>query len=136
MRRPVLLILSVLCMLLAVSCAGIYGMFPELFPGKAIDEQMPEWNTWLGKTKADRSQAIGPPTQCDQITSGGERCDWIEEGEVGGREYDTGQGSFEPLPERPWKHRLSYTYDQQSIARSWSYEGSWGERTSQDKKEP
>ena len=132
MRLLATLILGLILGLIVTSCSGFYGMFPDLFPGKAIDEQMPEWNSWLGKTKDERSQAIGPPDKCETLSTGGERCDWIEEGLSGARQYDTGQGSYEPLPERPWEHRLSFIYDQQSVARSWSYQGSWGERTSHD----
>ena len=132
MRLLSTLISGLILALTMTSCSGFYGMFPGLFPGKAIDEQLPEWNSWLGKTKEERSQEIGPPDKCETLPTGGERCDWIEEGEIGGREYDTGGGAFEPVPERPWNHRLSYVYDQQSVARSWSYQGSWGERTSQD----
>lgn len=67
-------------------------------------------NYHLGKPKADRIRAIGPPDQCRNQNSTTEICEWTQVGQ-------------------PLEHTVTYTYGRDGLATAWSYRGSYGEFT-------
>jgi hypothetical protein len=71
----------------------------------------PQWNGWLGKTKDDRMVVEGPPDRCAPLQNGGEVCEWRSVGAA-------------------WEHRRIFVYDREHVARSWTYQGTWGTRRS------
>ena len=93
-------------------------------------------NPWLGKSKGERVQIAGAPTQCTNLNTGEEICDWVRrgpydlnidcpaDGMYGGRRCRRSEGVE--------KHHLIFRYDRNGIARQWTYWGDGGKRTSSE----
>ena len=91
-------------------------------------------NPWPGKSKEERIQVAGAPTQCTRFNTGEEVCDWVRrgpydvnidcpaDGMYGGHRCQRTDGSE--------KHHLIFTYDRKGIAHQWTYWGSGGQRSS------
>jgi len=67
-------------------------------------------NYHLGKPKADRVRAVGPPDRCMSQNSTTEICEWTKVGQ-------------------PLEHSVAFTYGSGGLATAWSYRGSYGEFT-------
>ena len=87
------------------------------------------YNPWLGRTKGDRIQMVGPPERCARLRSEEEVCAWDQMvlDMPGVRRLMT-----QTVPS--WMHHVIYVYDQAGVARAWHYSGTWGERSSGDPK--
>lgn len=96
-------------------------------------------NNALGNQKDEIMRKIGVPSNCAPFRTGGEVCDWVRTGVVGGG------GSTHPLPEsgglaygysqapiQSWEERVNFTFDTQGVAREWVYSGPKGHRTSRE----
>lgn len=130
-------ILGVLSALLVTSgcsymlCA--YGLDCGPYYQEQLDKKELEWNQWLGKTKDERIKKIGPPDKCATLSDGGEVCEWSSGGVSGGGSYSAHAG-YGASSVSSWQHRRIFTYDTNHIAIAWSYQGSLGQRSSQDAK--
>jgi hypothetical protein len=101
--------------------------------GHVVDMSL---NQWLGKSKLERMQIAGAPTQCTNLRTGEEVCDWVRrgpydlnidcpaEGIYGGHRCQRADG--------PEKHHLVFRYDEKGMARGWAYWGSGGKRSSEN----
>lgn len=68
-------------------------------------------NTHLGRSKAERIRAVGPPDKCTNKGPTTEICEWTQ-------------------LSKPLDHSVAYTYGSGGLATAWSYHGSYGEFTS------
>lgn len=92
-------------------------------------------NPWLGKSKEERIRIAGAPTQCTNLNTGEEVCDWVRrgpydisidcpaDGVYGGHRCQRRDGQG--------KHHLIFRYDRKGIAHGWTYWGSGGRRSSE-----
>lgn len=71
------------------------------------------YNYWLGQPKKDRVRALGAPSQCTALNTGGELCEWMHSGSAA-------------------QQHVTFTYDRDGIARAWSSQGVYGQLTSAD----
>ncbi|MDH3505206.1 MAG: sel1 repeat family protein [Nitrospirota bacterium] len=99
----VLLIFSSGCNAYLCAARGICG--PHY-----LDESETEWDKGIGSHKDSLITINGSFDRCTPLTNGGEVCEW-----------QLAQGN----------HKLIYAFDQNQIAQSWSYQGTFGSRTSQ-----
>jgi hypothetical protein len=91
---------------------------------------------WLGKTKEERVQVAGAPTQCTNLNTGEEVCDWVRRGPYDLSIDCPADGMYGGhrcrRTESAEKHHLIFRYDRKAIARRWTYWGAGGERSSGD----
>jgi hypothetical protein len=74
-------------------------------------------NYWLGRSKDERTRIIGPPQECVSFNKTEELCEW---------RIARGGGSASA----PETHSFTYTYNQDHLARAWTYRGDYGQFTS------
>lgn len=67
-------------------------------------------NYHLGRPKAERIRAVGPPDRCANKSPTTEICEWTQ-------------------VSQPLQHSVAYTYGSGGLATAWSYHGSYGEFT-------
>ena len=96
--------------------------------GPLLDEAQVGWDGWLGKSKDDRIKSIGLPASCTTLTSGEEMCEWRDGGVSGGGSYNPNFGGSSSVSS--YEHKRIFIYDKNHIAVGWSYQGSWGTRSS------
>lgn len=83
---------------------------PESGRDKQREFYIQSLNYHLGRPKAERIRAVGPPDKCTNQSSTTEICEWTQVG-------------------KPLEHSVAYTYGGGGIATAWSYRGSYGEFT-------
>ena len=81
-------------------------------------------NQWIGKHRDERIKAAGPPNRCFILETHEEVCEWIHEG-VTGQSYYGVNGGYGASSS--WKHSVLFIYDSRRIAKSWRYNGDWGQ---------
>ena len=88
---------------------------------------------WIGKHRDERSKTVGPPTRCFMLETREEVCEWSEAGVEGESYYGTSAGYGSTSS---WRHSMIFLYDSSHVAKSWSYNGSWGQFESGRKPRP
>ena len=115
MKLPVILIAS----LLLGGCVAVEDFWekeiqavytPDSLREKNKRRMAETLNYFLGKPKDERIRVIGAPDKCIVLNPGGEICEW------------------KPKASSSEQH-ITYTYDRDSIAKSWSYQGVYGQFT-------
>ena len=93
-------------------------------------------NLWIGKSKDERVQIAGAPTQCTNLKTGEEICDWVRRGPYDVNIDCPADGMYGGHPcrrtEGLQKHHLIFQYDRQGIARRWTYWEDGGKRASSE----
>lgn len=82
------------------------------------------FNQWLGKHRDERIKSVGPPNRCFALETREEVCEWSQEGVRGESYYGTSAGYGHTAS---WRHSVLFLYDSGHIAKSWSYNGDWGQ---------
>jgi len=115
MKLPVILIAS----LLLGGCVAVESFYEKEIQAVYTPDTLREKNKkrmaetldyFLGKPKDERIRVIGAPDKCMALNQGGEICEW------------------KPKASSSEQH-ITYTYDKDSIATSWSYQGVYGQFT-------
>ena len=118
-RIPCIHVLLLLVTINSIGCAEFNDSFSD-----DIDRT---YNLWLGRTKDERIQMVGPPERCARLQSQEEVCSWDRMAlDMPGVRRLMNQ----TIPS--WMHHIVYVYDPSGTAKSWHYSGSWGERSSGD----
>lgn len=81
-------------------------------------------NQWIGKHRDERIKVAGPPSRCFVLETHEEVCEWIHEG-MSGQSYYGVNGGYGASSS--WKHSVLFIYDSRRIAKSWRYNGDWGQ---------
>lgn len=92
-----------------------------------------KFNQWIGKHRDERIKAAGPPNRCFLLESREEVCEWSKEG-VRGEGYYGAYGGYGESSS--WRHSVLFVYDSSHIAKSWRYNGDWGQFQSDRKPHP
>ncbi len=89
-------------------------------------------NNALGHQKDEIMRKIGVPSNCSPLRTGGEVCDWVRTGVVGGGGSTTYRYGYTQAPIQSWEERGTFTFDTQGVLREWVYSGPKGHRTSRE----
>lgn len=116
MKLPVILIAS----LLLGGCVAVEDFWEKEIQAVYTPDSLREKNKtrvaktldyFLGKPKDERVRVMGAPDKCMALNPAGEICEWKPKASSS-------------------EQRITYTYDKDSIATSWSYQGILGQFTS------
>ena len=117
MKLPVIVIL--IASLLLGGCVAAEDFYEKEIqavytPGSLREKNMRRMaetlDFFLGKSKEERIRIMGEPDKCMAINPAEEICEW------------------KPKASSTEQH-ITYTYDKDGIARSWSYQGVYGQFT-------
>lgn len=124
------LICAALILLLTMGCSFVKGQL-GIPPG--WEELDPGWNKNIGQTKDQGIIKHGAPESCAKLSNSGEACTWVRRGmSVSGPICNGPYGCSGGGGGASWEHRFTRIYNERGICTGWSYEGSYGHRTSED----
>ena len=84
---------------------------PETLRNQQKEHLIQALNSYLEKPKAERVRIVGPPDKCTNQSSSEESCEWTWVSDSA-------------------KQSVAYTFGNGSLAKSWSYQGYFGQFTS------